>query len=65
MDLDGIGLSGVSQTERPMPRDLTYMWNLWNEQTTQKRTDTENMLTAARWGWEVGKKGMGLRSMNS
>ena len=37
MDLKGIVLSVISQTEQQLPYDFTYMWNLKNK-TKQKQT---------------------------
>ena len=37
MGPEGIALSEVSQTEREMPNDFTYRWNLKNK-TKQKQT---------------------------
>ena len=59
MDLEGIMLSEISQTEKKTPHDFTYMWNLenkTNEHTKQNRNrliDTENKLVVARGdgGW--------------
>ena len=33
MDLEGIMLSEISQKERKIPYDFTYIWNLKNKQS--------------------------------
>ena len=54
MDLEGITLSEISQTEkeRQIPYDLTYMWNLKKVELTE----TESKLVVIR-GWEVREMG--------
>ena len=49
--LEMIVLSEVSQTEKDMPYDITYMWNLKNNTTVQNRnrlTDVENKLVVTK-----------------
>ena len=44
MDLEIISLNGVSQKERQIPYDLTYMWNLkydTNELIYETETDSQ------------------------
>lgn len=40
MDLEGIMLSEVSQTERRIPYDFTYIWIL--KYKTNEQTDTDS-----------------------
>ena len=56
-------LSEISQTERQISYDLTYMWNLKNQTKSKPKTprftDTENRLLVARggrWANEGGPK---------
>ena len=55
--IEMIILSAVSQTERQIPYDVTYMWNLIKKPKNlfpkQRLTDTENKLMVKegeRWG---------------
>lgn len=41
-------LSEISGTERLILCDLTYMWNLKQQQHTQLNTDTQDRLVVAR-----------------
>ena len=58
----GYQLNEISQTERQMPHDFTYMWNIKNQINKQQRNrliDAENKLMVARgeesWrGWVKG-----------
>ena len=55
MDSEGITLSAMSDTERQILYDITYMWNLKIRQTSEynkKETDSEieNKLVVTKWG---------------
>ena len=52
MDLEGTVPSEISQTEKQVPYDFTYMWNLKNK--TEIDSDSENKQVAARGegGWQ-------------
>ena len=56
MDLEIIILPEVSQKEKDIPHDTTYMWNLKYDTNeliykTERLTDTENRpVVAKRWG---------------
>ena len=57
IDLEIIILSEVSQKERQIPYDITYMWNLkygTNEHIYETETDSQNRLVVAK-----GVGGMG------
>ena len=59
MDLESIMLSEISQSERQLPYDFTYMWNLMNKINKQNRnrlTDIENRLIAVKGEgyWKAG-----------
>ena len=55
MNLEGIMLSETSQTEKKIPYNLTYMWNLKNKQTNkQNKTDSQVQKTKG-WLPEVGR----------
>ena len=63
MDLEIVILSEVSQTERQIPYDITYMWNLKYDTNkvlykTETDSDIENRLVGRRGGggmeWEFG-----------
>ena len=59
MYLEGTVLSEISQTERDMPYDFTYMWNLKiKKQNRNKLRDTQNILMVDRWkgDWKMGEK---------
>ena len=52
MDIEGIKLSKLSQTDRQILYDFTYIWNL----KKNERIDTENRQVVARvreWGKQV------------
>ena len=51
MDLEGIMLSEISQTEKDKYCMITDMWNL-----KELNSETQSILVAAR-GWEDGGKG--------
>lgn len=55
--MEDIRLSEVSETERLILCDLTYMWNLKQQQHTQLNTDTQDRLVVARL--RAGRKGEG------
>ena len=53
-------------SERQIPYDLTYMWNLMDKNKLRKQKqliDTENRLTAVRAevGWGLGEIGKGIK----
>ena len=55
MDLEVITLSEVSKTERRIPCDLTYLWNLRTKNRTNKQKksnliNTKNRLVVSRGG---------------
>lgn len=52
MDLGGITQSKISQTERQIPDDLTYMRNLKEKAETQNLSSQVNRLVAAQ-SWKV------------
>ena len=54
MSLKGIMPSEISQAERQILYDLTYMWNLKNN--NKKLTDIENRLVVVRDGIGVWAK---------
>ena len=56
MDLEGVMLSEISQ--RQIPYDFSYMWNLKNRQTNKQKKllNMENRLVVAR-GWGVRGEG--------
>ena len=60
MDLEIIILSEVSQKEKQMPYDITYMWNLkydTNEQIYKTQTYRHREQTCGcRGGWGGGEK---------
>ena len=68
MDLEFIILSEVSQ--RRIPYDITYMWNLKNntdESIYKAETDIENkfMVTKGERGWGEGQiRSLGLADTN-
>ena len=52
MEREGIMLSEISQSEKDIPYDFTYIWNLkgQNKQTKQKQTHRyRNKLMVVRW----------------
>ena len=56
LDLEGIVLSEISQTETT-PYDFTSMWHLKKYVNKKKRNrlaETENILAAAGWGEDWG-----------
>lgn len=59
LDSEGIRLSEINQTERQIPRDSTYMWNLRNKPNRNKLIDTANRVMVARgkrdW-WNLVKR---------
>ena len=63
MDLEGIMLSEISQTEKDkILYDITYTWNLKNKTHSQKRsrlTDIENKLVVTSGKRKVGKGDIG------
>ena len=60
MDLEGIMLSEMSQSEKDKYHNFTYVWYLKNknEQNETRHTGTENTLMVARGErcWETGLK---------
>ena len=44
MDLENIMLSGISQTERQILCDITYMWNLKNKRNVNSKTETDSQI---------------------
>ena len=64
VDLEGIMLSEISQTEKiQIAYDSIYIWNLENKQNRSRLIDTENKLMVARWerGWGLGGNGEGIK----
>ena len=62
MDLEIIILSEISQTERQMPHDITYMWNLkydTNELIYKTETDPQTQRTDEDGSQEEGGVGEG------
>ena len=65
MDLEGIMLSEISQTERQILFDVTYMWNLKKMQHTSEQnrkaadrlTDTENKQVVSSGEGSLGRGG--------
>jgi len=60
MDSEGVMLSAMSDTERQILYDITYMWNLKIRQTSEynkKETDSEiaNKLVVTKWGEGSGE----------
>lgn len=49
--LDSIMLSEMSDRERQMPYDFTYMWNLKTKQTNQKQTQIQGT------NWQLPEQG--------
>ena len=49
MDLEGIMLSEISQTERHILCDITYIWNLENITTEYNQREAENHRTSGCW----------------
>ena len=41
MDLEGIMLSELSQTEKEIPYDSTYMWNIKKQSNKQNKTEPD------------------------
>ena len=59
MDLEMIILGKVSQRERQIPYDVTYMWNLkYNTNEHIYETDIENRIVVAKGKWVWGKEGL-------
>ena len=60
MDLEGIKLSGISQTEKKIPYDITHMWSLRKKKkpkSTNKQNKTKPNLRIQiidYWGKGVG-----------
>ena len=48
MDLEGIILNENSYSERQIPYDFTYMWNLKNKTNENRLIDTGNKQGVAR-----------------
>ena len=64
VDLEGIMLSEISQTEKiQIAYDFIYIWNLENKQNRNRLIDTENKLTGGRGvgGWVETVKGLNTR----
>ena len=67
MDLEGIMLTEVSDRDRQMPYDITYMWNIKKiKQTSEynkrnRYTDKENILLVTSGEREGGSGKIGVR----
>ena len=61
--LEGIMLNEMSDRERQIPYNFTYVWNLKNKKTNIIKQKThryrEETSGCQRWGWEDGQKSEG------
>ena len=56
MVLEGIMLSEISQTERQIPYDLTYMCSLKNNINKQNKVKTDSQIQRTNWWLPEGKR---------
>ena len=71
MDAEGIKLSEISQTERQILYDITYMWNLKIKTNEFNKTETDSQIQRTNQQLAVGRgkgegqwRGRGLRGTN-
>ena len=57
MDLEGVMLSEISQTEGETLYDFTHMWNIKKLLNKSKHVDTENRVVVTR-GEGTGEQGV-------
>ena len=51
MDIEGILLSEISQTERQIPHELIYMWNLKNKTKGKQTYIYKKQTGGCQKGW--------------